>query len=113
MEVIKLMGQSLIYIGNSNSDGIPNTLLEAICMDVFPIQSNPGGATAEIIQHAVNGMLIENCEDVFEIKMMIFNAISSLSDFDLKKLKTELEYEYLKEKVQDRYNHLSIMLVEN
>ncbi|MGB8704987.1 MAG: glycosyl transferase family 1, partial [Gillisia sp.] len=40
-EVLKLMGQSLIYIGNSISDGLPNTLLEAIVMESFPIQSNP------------------------------------------------------------------------
>ena len=42
-EVLKLMGKSLIFIGNSISDGIPNTLIEAMIMGAFPIQSNPGG----------------------------------------------------------------------
>ncbi len=79
--VIKLMGEALIYIGNSNSDGIPNTLLEAICMGVFPIQSNPGGATAEIIENGVNGFLIEDCESVEEIIYIITKALS-LSDFE-------------------------------
>ena len=67
-DVLKLMGKSLIYIGNSNSDGIPNTMLEAMCMNVFPIQSNPGGATAEIIENGVNGLLIEDCENQNQIK---------------------------------------------
>lgn len=107
-QVIELMGQSKIYIGNSNSDGIPNTLLEAICMEIFPIQSNPGGATAEIIQHHINGMLIEDCENVSEIKKTILEAISFLStaNYDKKKLLPELDYNYLQEKVQKIYTHL-------
>ena len=70
------MGEALIYIGNSNSDGIPNTLLEAICMGVFPIQSNPGNATAEIIKHKENGLLIEDCENSEEVKQLILYALS-------------------------------------
>jgi glycosyltransferase involved in cell wall biosynthesis len=75
-DVLKLMGTSLIYIGNSNSDGMPNTLLEAICLGAFPIQSNPGGATAEVITHADNGLLISNCEDVDEIADLLYKAIN-------------------------------------
>lgn len=70
-ELMGLMGKSLLYIGNSISDGIPNTLLEALVMGAFPIQSNPGGATAEIVENGVNGFLIENPEDVDEIKSLI------------------------------------------
>ncbi|KIQ18733.1 glycosyl transferase family 1 [Flavobacterium sp. MEB061] len=112
-EVIELMGKSKIYIGNSNSDGIPNTLLEAICMEVYPIQSNPGGATAEVINHGVNGLLIENCEDVSEIKSRILDAIYRLPSEDyLKNDLLQLEYNYLKEKVKDRYNSLSVTSIE-
>lgn len=76
-ETLKLMGNALIYIGNSNSDGIPNTLLEAVCAGAFPIQSNPGGASAEIIKNGVNGLLIENCEDVDAIKEQVEKALSN------------------------------------
>jgi glycosyltransferase involved in cell wall biosynthesis len=76
-EVLQLMGKALIYIGNSNSDGIPNTLLEAICMDVFPIQSNPGGVTEEIIINGNNGLLIEDFEDVEEIISSIKLVLNS------------------------------------
>ena len=77
IEVIKLMGQALIYIGNSNSDGMPNTLLEAIIMGAFPIQSNPGGATEDIIQHKKNGLLIQDCNDVEAIFKLIDLGISN------------------------------------
>lgn len=76
-QLMELMGKALIYIGNNISDGMPNTLLEAIVMGAFPIQSNPGGVTEEIIHHGVNGFLIENPENVNEIKDLIILAITN------------------------------------
>jgi len=76
-EVMKLMGEALIYIGNSNSDGMPNTLLEAISMGAFPIQSNPGGATAEVISHDKNGFLIEDYSDIGNIRDLILRALNN------------------------------------
>ena len=76
-EVLKLMGQSAIYVGNNISDGMPNTLLEAMIMGAFPIQSNPGGATSEIINESNNGFLIHNPEDIQEIKKLILKAIQN------------------------------------
>jgi glycosyltransferase involved in cell wall biosynthesis len=78
LELMELMGKSLIYIGNSISDGMPNTLLEAIVMGAFPIQSNPGGATAEIIVNRENGFLINNPESIIEIKKVILDAVADL-----------------------------------
>lgn len=74
-ELLKLMGESLIYIGNSISDGMPNTLLEAIVMGAFPIQSNPGGVSEEIIEEEKNGLLIHNPENVDSITQLIIQAI--------------------------------------
>ena len=76
-ELLELMGKAMIYIGNNVSDGMPNTLLEVIVMGAFPIQSNPGGVTEEIIHHGENGFLIENPEIVNEIKDLILKAISN------------------------------------
>ncbi|MGG7033604.1 MAG: glycosyltransferase family 4 protein [Flavobacterium sp.] len=109
-EVVRLMGQSLIYIGNSNSDGIPNTLLEAICMNVFPIQSNPGGATAEIIENGVNGILIENPEDSQEIKQLLLKVLDQNVlvekgiKFNNSTIKPNLEYNYLRNQVVKKYD---------
>jgi len=76
-ELIQFFCSSLIYIGNSNSDGMPNTLLEAICAGAFPIQSNPGGASAELIKNEENGLLIEDCEEVSHIQEVILKAITN------------------------------------
>ncbi|MCL6219170.1 glycosyltransferase [Zunongwangia pacifica] len=91
-EVLKLMGKSKIYIGNSNSDGMPNTLLEAICMDVFPIQSNPGGVTEEIIVHRENGLLISDCGDVEEIAILISKSLDSTITKNNTEIKDALSY---------------------
>ncbi len=76
-EVMKLMGKSLVYIGNNSSDGMPNTLLEAIIMNAFPIQSNPGNVTAEIIEDERNGILINDPNDIKNIEMLIISALNN------------------------------------
>ncbi len=76
-DILKLLGQSMVYVGNSISDGIPNTLLEAMVMGAFPIQSNPGGVTEELINDGVNGLLINNPEDIGEIREVILKALGA------------------------------------
>ncbi|MEP6260737.1 MAG: glycosyltransferase family 4 protein [Gillisia sp.] len=108
-EVLELMGKSLVYIGNSISDGMPNTLLEAIIMGAFPIQSNPGGATAEIIENNKNGLLIENPEDVDEIRGLIFSAINDRDrlrrgiEYNNEHVRPKLERNIVKELVLEQY----------
>lgn len=108
-QILQLMGQSLIYIGNSISDGMPNTLLEAIVMEAFPIQSNPGGATAEIIKNGKNGFLIENPENIEEIARLIQNSIenreilNSAVTYNNENVKPHLERNYIKKQVLKKY----------
>jgi glycosyltransferase involved in cell wall biosynthesis len=108
-EVLRLMGKSLIYIGNSISDGMPNTLLEAIIMGVFPIQSNPGGATAELINDGENGFLISNPENADGIRNLIVTAISNVKVMEMgvannyKKIKPTLKREFIKQQVINKY----------
>lgn len=75
--LLAMMQQSLVYVGNSISDGMPNTLLEAMAMGAFPIQSNPGNVTAEVIEHGKNGFLINNPLKSNEIATLILQAISN------------------------------------
>lgn len=109
-EIIQLLCKSFIYIGNSNSDGMPNTLLEAICAGAFPIQSNPGGATAEIIENEKNGLLIEDCEDVEHIKAIISSCLNSKGidsvavSYNDKYLKNNLDLNLVKRKVLMAYD---------
>jgi len=111
-ELLELMGKSLIYIGNNISDGMPNTLLEAIVMESFPIQSNPGGASAEIIENGKNGFLIENPQDVKEIASLIKQAIQdpellrSGIAYNTANVKPMLERNYVKDQVLKKYQQV-------
>jgi glycosyltransferase involved in cell wall biosynthesis len=108
-EVLKLMGESLIYIGNSISDGMPNTLLEAIIMGAFPIQSNPGGATAELIEHEKNGILIQDPESSERIADIIRKALDNPEliktgvNYNNLYIKPELERKNIQDRVLLKY----------
>ena len=108
-EVLQIMGESLIYIGNSISDGMPNTLLETIIMGAFPIQSNPGGATEEIIEDGKNGLLIQNPESIDEIAGIIMKAIKNPDlikqgvDYNNLRIKPKLERNIIQEQVLEKY----------
>ncbi|MFD1294262.1 glycosyltransferase family 4 protein [Lutibacter holmesii] len=75
-KLLELMGTSSIYIANSISDGMPNALLEAMSMGAFPIQTNPGNVTEEVIEHNKNGFLIDAPLNVNEIVQHIENALN-------------------------------------
>tara|TARA_R110000850_G_scaffold25797_1_gene74153 strand:- start:5364 stop:6509 length:1146 start_codon:yes stop_codon:yes gene_type:complete len=111
-EVLEIKGESLIYIGNSISDGTPNTLLEAMIMEAFPIQSNPGGATAEWIIHQKNGLLLEEPEDVDAIAEQISYALSHPEmletgvAYNTKELVPKLEREYVRTQVLQAYKKI-------
>ena len=108
IELCRMMNHHLIYIGNNLSDGMPNTLLEAICFGAFPIQSNPGGATAEIINHGENGLLIEDCEDINEIYTCLKIAledrklINKAFDKNLK-IRNEISIQKIAKNVKKKY----------
>ncbi len=109
-ELMKIMGKSLIYIGNSISDGTPNTMLESIIMGAFPIQSNPGGASGELIQHQKNGFLIQDPLDVSEIKSLILKSINDKTflaqavEYNFKQIKPKLEREFVRQEVLEKYS---------
>ncbi|SKB76438.1 Glycosyltransferase involved in cell wall bisynthesis [Salegentibacter salinarum] len=111
-KLMELMGQSFIYIGNSSSDGMPNTLLEAIIMEVFPIQSNPGGATAEIIDHKRNGLLIEDPENFKAIAGLLKKAIDNPElrinaiNWNSDRIKPELARERIRKRVLEAYQKI-------
>ncbi|WP_395051091.1 glycosyltransferase family 4 protein [Flavobacterium sp.] len=74
-DLLQLMGKSVVHIANSLSDGLPTSAVEAMAMGAFPIQSNPGKVSEEVITHGLNGFLIENPLDSIEIAKWIESAI--------------------------------------
>ena len=112
LQLIKLMGKALLYIGNNISDGMPNTLLEAIIMNAFPIQSNPGNATAEIINDGENGLLINNPNDIKSIEKVLNSALNDSNRLEQAAIiNTEitnqrLDYFKIQQKIVNLYHHL-------
>lgn len=97
--VLEVMGKALLHIGNSISDGMPNALLEAMGMGAFPIQSNPGGVSEEVISDGINGMLIKDPLAAVNIAKLIEDIL-----LDVKLIANAMEYnvEFIKLKY-DRY----------
>lgn len=108
-EVMSLMGKAKIYLGNSISDGMPNTLLEAIVMGAYPIQSNPGNVTEELISHGHGGLLIQDPMNAKEIEGLIREAIDNPIQLEkegksnFQKVRPRLERSKIREEVLSRY----------
>ncbi len=100
-ELLKIMGKSCLHIANSISDGMPNALLEAMGVGAFPIQSNPGKVTEEVITHQKNGFIIENPLDVNQITILIQAA---LDDELLRKQAQQYNTEF----ITQNYNRVSL-----
>lgn len=113
--LLELMGKSVLHIANSTSDGMPNALLEAMAMGSFPIQSNPGRVTEEVITHNKNGFLIKNPLDELEIQNHIEKAIKAK---DLRLISQEynvnyMEKNYNRSKLQSKIEQLYISILNS
>lgn len=116
-ELLSKFGRALLAIGNSISDGIPNTLLEAIICGAFPIQSNPGGVSEDYIEDGINGYLIQSPESKEEIANHIKNALSDQEllanafEKNQERAKT-LAYQKIQEQVIDVYKNIEERIYE-
>jgi glycosyltransferase involved in cell wall biosynthesis len=55
--MLKLYGQARISMGISISDGVPNSMLEAMVMGAFPVESTTSCAN-EWIREGINGFIV-------------------------------------------------------
>lgn len=110
--VMRFLGASRVYIGNSISDGMPNTLLEAIVMKTYPIQSNPGGATAELVEDGKGGLLIEDPSDPDEISEKIIRVLKHPEKikkeiaYNNRKVRPLLDRKKIKKQILNNYNRI-------
>lgn len=77
-KLLQMMGKSIIHIANSISDGLPTSAVEAMGMGAFPIQSNPGNVSEEVIINNKNGYLINDPHDSNEIAILIEKALKNV-----------------------------------
>ncbi len=110
--LLRHMGTSLIHIASSTSDGMPNALLETMGMGAFPIQSNPGGVTEEVITHRKNGLLIDNPTDEKAILNLITIALQHkelrvlAQDFNTALIEKRCNRVILQDQIQDLYQQI-------
>lgn len=108
--ILSLHGQSRISIGASISDGISTSLLEAMYMGSFPIQSCTSCAN-EWIEIGTSGFIIdpENSTDIKD-KMLIAlqddNLINKASLINEKILKEKLEYNLVRNEIITAYENV-------
>jgi glycosyltransferase involved in cell wall biosynthesis len=111
-EVLQMMGAASLHISNNISDGMPNTLLESMGMGAFPIQSNPGNASAEVITHGKNGYLISDPLNEKEIANWIKKAIENIDlrthaqEINTKQCQKKYSREFLRPKVCALYREI-------
>lgn len=78
-EMLNLFGKARAYVGVSLSDGISTSLLEAMAMGAFPIQTNTSCAD-EWIEDGVTGKLIEPNQEA--VKNSLLQALNNDSLVD-------------------------------
>ena len=111
-QLLIYMGQSVLHIANSISDGMPNVVIEAMGMGAFPIQSNPGQVTEEVITHKKNGLLIQFPQDEQEIARLIIMAIDDLpmrvaaQKYNTTFMHNHYNRQQLKTKIVDLYSQI-------
>lgn len=74
-EIYRLFSKSRIFIGISKSDGISTSMLEAIALGAFPIQSNTSCGN-EWIRNNISGFLVP-WDDISIISNKILRAINN------------------------------------
>jgi glycosyltransferase involved in cell wall biosynthesis len=110
-EVLSYFGKSRISLGLSISDGLPNSLLEAMITGSFPIQSWTSHAS-EWIENGVNGMLVppedpEIIEEVIRISLNDDILINTASEINYRLVEEKLDEKILKPKAIDIYNKVA------
>lgn len=110
--LLEIMGKSILHIANSVSDGLPTAAVEAMGMGAFPIQSNPGKVSEEVIKHTENGYLISNPFDVEEIAENILSALKNKNlretakEYNVKFIDQRFNRKHLKKKIISLYENI-------
>ena len=109
-EVLSLHAQARVSIGLSISDGISVSMLEAMAMGAFPIQSCTACAD-EWIKHGVSGMIVPP-EDPDIIEMALRTALSDddlvnrAAEINRRTVENKLNYDNLRRQANEVYKKI-------
>ena len=105
--MLKLFGEARVSLASSISDGTPNSMLEAMVMGSFPIQSDTV-STAEWIEGGVNGFLAQP-EDAVGFANALKRALNDdelvdqAAQHNLEMLRTRIDYPFVQPQVIGAY----------
>lgn len=110
-QVLDLYLESRVFIGLSISDGVPNSMLEAMVMGAFPIQSRTSCAD-EWIDNNYNGILVppedpEIIEKTIRIVLKDDKLVDEAARYNYKLIKKRLDKTDISRKVIDVYKSIS------
>ncbi len=109
-KILKYYNQSKIFIGLSISDGVPNTLLEAMAMGSFPIQSWTSAADEWLIDGESGILVPPEDPDIIAkaiIKALLDNKLlDHAAEINWNTVKSRLDINDLKQKTIESYNKI-------
>ncbi len=111
--LLQLKAQARVEIALSTSDGTPNSMLEAMVMGAFPIQSNTA-ATSEWIEENVNGISVPY-DDVEIISSTLRHVLTDdkmvdqAAEYNYRLMMKRIDVSVIKPAVIDMYKAVSAM----
>ena len=110
-EILRMHGSARLSIGLSISDAISTSLLEAMIMGSFPIQSNTGSGD-EWINDGENGILVEpnSPEDIasaIRSALVDDEMVNKAAEINVKLAEERLDISVLKPKIIEIYENVA------
>lgn len=107
-ELLRLTSESRISITNNLSDGVPNTMLEAMAFGTFPIQSNTA-ITEGWIENGKNGLLtdplqVEQIAGAIKCALQDDELVNLAAQINRRLVRSELNREKIQKEVEKIYN---------
>lgn len=108
-EMLNITGQARISITTNISDGVPNTMLEAMLAGAFPIQSNTA-ITEGWIEHGINGFSVPPedpniIEESIRLALSNDKLVDDAAMINLKKISVNLNYSDIKTRTIELYKN--------
>lgn len=110
-DLLGLTSAARVSITNNLSDGVPNTMLEAMALGAFPIQSNTA-ITEGLINDGVNGILTI-ATDVDNIAAAILRALKDdplvdrAAEINVEIIKTRLSFKGIQKQIDAIYQRMA------
>lgn len=116
-KIWELLGTSRTNIGINLSDGVPNTMIEAMIMGSLPIQTDAGGATSEWIENRVNGLIVPHdssnqIADAIRMALTDDDLINSAAEHNIAMCKQRIDATVVQPKVINLYEYVAQKMIK-